>query len=196
MTNATDLTRSQIGQYAGFASRLAAILIDAGVVTLVSFLALVSTQFLLETFGFGCVSPTLQPGIECRDVDFPVFFRTVAIVLEAIALPVGVLFTPLLTGFYALFFWAMTGQTPGKAFMGIRVVRMDGGMMNWLYSFRRLLGYGLSVLTFFGGFAWILVDEQRRGLHDRFAGTCVVYSWDARPDERFLVDALRRLRRQ
>jgi uncharacterized RDD family membrane protein YckC len=39
----------------------------------------------------------------------------------------------------------------------------------------------------------VLVDDRRRAWHDRLAGTAVVHSWRARPDEAFLRDAIDRL---
>ena len=185
--------QSQIGQYAGFFSRLLATAIDAGVIALLSFLTLVSTRLLLGTFGFDCVTTLNMP---CDAQNYGEFLRPIAITLETVAPFIGALFTPALAIFYLLFFWAHTGQTPGKAQMGVRVVRISGGMMSWPVAIRRLVGYGFSIAPFLLGFGWILVDDQRRGLHDRFAGTCVVYSWDARPDEHFLMEALRSLQRR
>ena len=81
---------------------------------------------------------------------------------------------------YALFFWGTTGQTPGKAVMGIRVVRFDGKPMTLWTSVRRIAGYGLSLAAVGIGFLVILADDRRRGWHDKIAGTCVIYSWKAR----------------
>jgi hypothetical protein len=40
--------------------------------------------------------------------------------------------------------------------------------------------FPLSFLLFGLGFLGILVQRERRALHDLIAGTAVVYSWDAR----------------
>jgi uncharacterized RDD family membrane protein YckC len=55
----------------------------------------------------------------------------------------------------------------------------------------RFAGYLLSALPFYLGFLWVLGPE-RRGFHDRLAGTEVVYTRRPRrkaprPDERSLV---------
>jgi uncharacterized RDD family membrane protein YckC len=38
----------------------------------------------------------------------------------------------------------------------------------------------LSIVVFGLGFIGILVQRERRALHDLLAGTAVIYSWDAR----------------
>jgi uncharacterized RDD family membrane protein YckC len=53
----------------------------------------------------------------------------------------------------------------------------------------------LSALPLFAGFLWVLIDDERRGWHDRFAGTQVVYAWEARMGQRF-AEVLRERRRQ
>jgi uncharacterized RDD family membrane protein YckC len=54
----------------------------------------------------------------------------------------------------------------------------------------RLAGYVISFATLFLGFLWIVVDNHRQGLHDKIAGTYVIYSWDALPNEQFLADLI------
>lgn len=189
----SELTRTQIGKFAGFFSRLFATGLDAAIIATLSFLSLLAARIILNTFGFDCVTALNMP---CAEQNYNTLLMPVATTLEFIAPIFGILFTPTLASVYLLFFWAHTGQTPGKAQMGVRVVRLDGEMMSWPTALRRLLGYGLSILPFLLGFAWILIDDQRRGIHDRIAGTCVVYSWDARPDEHFLMETLRSLQRR
>ncbi len=89
---------------------------------------------------------------------------------------------------YFIFFWTTVGQTPGKYILGLRVVSQDGKRLKLFQAVLRYLGYYLSGLPVGLGFFWILIDDQRRGWHDRLAGTCVIYVWDARPDERFLAN--------
>ena len=47
-------------------------------------------------------------------------------------------------------------------------------------AFLRLVGMTISAILLFTGFLLVLVDNRRRGLHDRIARTVVVYL----PDER------------
>jgi uncharacterized RDD family membrane protein YckC len=76
---------------------------------------------------------------------------------------------------YFAFFWTILGQTPGMRAMGLRVIAPTGRAPSRGQSARRLVGMAACVLTLGVGFLLILLDERRRGLHDRVAGTLVVY---------------------
>jgi uncharacterized RDD family membrane protein YckC len=72
-------------------------------------------------------------------------------------------------------FWALVGQTPGMRLLSIH---LDGGGSRELglrRAVKRLLGVGLSLRPAGLGFFAILLSPQRRGWHDRLAGTVVVY---------------------
>jgi uncharacterized RDD family membrane protein YckC len=78
---------------------------------------------------------------------------------------------------YFIFFWSTTGQTPGNRLMEIRV--RSGAADAPLTPGRaalRVLGAIVSALLLFLGFALILVEPRRRGLHDLIAGSVVVYA--------------------
>jgi uncharacterized RDD family membrane protein YckC len=66
------------------------------------------------------------------------------------------------------------------ALLGVRVVRADGSAIDPWRGVLRALVFPLSFLLFGLGFLGILVQRERRALHDLIAGTAVVYSWDAR----------------
>jgi uncharacterized RDD family membrane protein YckC len=53
-----------------------------------------------------------------------------------------------------------------------------------------LIGYLLGFVSLGFGFLWILVSDRRQGWHDLLAGTYVIYTWAARPDERFLAEEI------
>jgi len=72
----------------------------------------------------------------------------------------------------ALALWK--GRTPGKRLLGIRVERIDGDPLTTWDAFSRFGGYAACVFTGLLGFAQILWDANRQGLHDRIAGTVVV----------------------
>lgn len=76
---------------------------------------------------------------------------------------------------YFPWFWVKGGATPGMRIYNLRVVRdRDGGPIGWREAFLRLVGYWVSSVAFYLGFAWILIDKRRRGWHDLIAGTVMV----------------------
>lgn len=76
--------------------------------------------------------------------------------------------------------WALGGQTLGMAVFGIRVVDTDGSRIAARAAVIRTLALPLSIIAFGLGFLGILTNRQRKAWHDHFAGTVVVYDWDAR----------------
>ena len=82
---------------------------------------------------------------------------------------------PVIISLYNIVFWWLRGQTPGKWLLGLRVVALGGGKVTLGRAVLRFVGYLLSALPFYLGFLWILGSE-RRGFHDRLAGTEVVYT--------------------
>jgi uncharacterized RDD family membrane protein YckC len=76
---------------------------------------------------------------------------------------------------YFPWFWVKGGATPGMRIFNLRVVRdRDGGPIGWGEAFLRLVGFWVSSVVFYLGFAWILIDKRRRGWHDLIAGTVMV----------------------
>jgi uncharacterized RDD family membrane protein YckC len=81
---------------------------------------------------------------------------------------------PLAIAIYNVAFWCAIGQTPGKWLMGIRVVSLGGARVSIWRGVVRHVGYLVSALPCYLGFAWIL-GPARRGWHDHLARTEVVY---------------------
>jgi uncharacterized RDD family membrane protein YckC len=84
------------------------------------------------------------------------------------------LMTLLVIGYYT-FFWTLVGYTPGKAILGLKVVRKNGGKLSFGRSLLRFFSYWISMLPLFLGFFWVLWDSKRQGWHDKIAGTQVLY---------------------
>jgi uncharacterized RDD family membrane protein YckC len=84
-----------------------------------------------------------------------------------------------LFGYYA-YPWAVSGKSLGMSVLGIQVVAADGDDCSARSAMLRTVALPLSFLTLGIGFLPILFGRHRRALHDRIAGTAVVYSWDAR----------------
>jgi len=75
---------------------------------------------------------------------------------------------------------AVSGRTLGMAFVGLAVISKDGGDVSAGRALARTLVLPVSVALLGIGILTILVDRNRRALHDIVAGTVVVYSWNAR----------------
>jgi uncharacterized RDD family membrane protein YckC len=81
---------------------------------------------------------------------------------------------------YFSYQWTLSGKTVGMALVGIRVVTTEGRPVGARQAVVRTLVMPTSFLLLGLGFVGILVHRDRRAWHDRWAGTVVVYSWDAR----------------
>lgn len=155
MTTAQNLK----GHYAGFVSRLVAFAIDIAIVVIL----LIVGGWLIQT-----VNSFFQ-------LDLP--FELPPILLAVIA---GIS-AFLVSASYYIFFWTLTGQTPGKLLLGLRVVGMKNDQITLWQGIRRYIGYYISALALYAGYWWVLIDNRRQGWHDKLASTYVVYAWEARP---------------
>lgn len=73
---------------------------------------------------------------------------------------------------YFIFFWTLTGQTPGMRLLQLRVTRRDERPLGVLRSLVRFVGLLVSVVLIVGVLP-VLFDKRRRALHDFLAGTIV-----------------------
>ena len=82
---------------------------------------------------------------------------------------------------YYTYQWAVSGKTLGMAILGLQVVTTQGGPISGRQAVLRTLGLGFTLFITLGiGFIGIVFQHERRALNDYFAGTAVVYDWDAR----------------
>jgi len=73
------------------------------------------------------------------------------------------------------FIVAPKGQNPGKAVVGLRVIKMDGSAMNTGSMFvRGLLAWICGLIPLWLDPLWILWDRDAQTLHDKLADTVVV----------------------
>ncbi len=146
--------RAVASDHAGAVSRALAMLID-GVFVNLSFTAIVAVATLVDNaFGGGGGGAS------------------------NLAIAVGSTAWLSLGALYLVAFWSLAGQTPGMRFVGIR---LNVPRLPLRRSLRRLVGLGLSVLTFGIGFLGIVFGERRRAWEDRFSGTDVIYD-ERRPE--------------
>ncbi|MGD2077829.1 MAG: RDD family protein [Chloroflexota bacterium] len=162
-------TNSLLGNYAGFVSRLLALIVD---VALVVFVLAIGSSLLTTTVDV----------LDLREW-FDAAFTSAGQLTGWLTAINGLL---IVIG-YLVLFWLLTGQTLGMMLMGLRVVDHHGGRLSLWQVILRIIGYFIFPGIFFLGFFWILGDDKREAWHDKLARTYVVYAWDARPDETFLT---------
>jgi uncharacterized RDD family membrane protein YckC len=76
-------------------------------------------------------------------------------------------------------FWALVGQTPGMRFLSIHLDAGGSREIGLRRALRRIVAVPLSLLPLGLGFLAILLSPERRGWHDRIAGTMVLYDEEA-----------------
>jgi uncharacterized RDD family membrane protein YckC len=168
------------GYYAGFSSRAVAIIIDYAIIALVSAVVIAALAFFLSI-------PSVQRFTTWLNDVLPGINRLFDGLTSP---PFGAFFFLLFQYVYFVFFFSTTGQTVGKAIMGLRVVTIDGQRLGVRRSFIRALCYTLSLAPLGLGFLWVLGEDRRKAWHDKIARTYVLYVWDARYEENFLRNAV------
>jgi uncharacterized RDD family membrane protein YckC len=145
-----------MGRPAGFWIRLAAYSIDSFVVSLPMLVATGAWAFWLMEEG-GVVSLEVTPSMFL----LPIIGGVASLVFSIV---------------YPVYFWAVRGATPGKQVLGLKVLTMDGVTpIGWRRAMLRVMGYIINSMVAGIGFLLIAVSEDKRGLHDRLADTCVVW---------------------
>jgi uncharacterized RDD family membrane protein YckC len=138
--------------YAGVASRLLALAIDAGVVYGTLLVISAAIAFLVSVFESGD--------------------QTAGTVVIAL----GATVWALIAAAYLLILWSGAGRTMGMSFVAIRMLSEDGSEVRPGQAFRRLIWLLLAALPLFLGYWGVLFDLERRGWPDRRAKTVVCYA--------------------
>lgn len=142
-------------QVAGLGSRFIATLIDMILIILLEIAVIFAMILVMRAFG-----------------ESPLADRSSAWVIAIFGLVAWLFFW----GYYVFFEILWNGQSPGKRWAGLRVIRADGTPVTMSESFIRNLvrivdflpaTYGIGVITMF-------IDKQSRRLGDMAAGTLVV----------------------
>jgi uncharacterized RDD family membrane protein YckC len=76
---------------------------------------------------------------------------------------------------YFTMFGYLGGQTPGKMLFGIQVQSVALAPLSGGQAVLRALSYVFSSLFLGAGFFFMLLNKDRRALHDFIAGTRVVH---------------------
>lgn len=144
---------------AGFFSRAEALIIDLVILIIIQFVGSAFAQVIIRLLKFSGVLRAIIDTLE--NVTFQVTLGSIIVTLFVIG--------------YFTFFWSLVGFTPGKAILGLRVLKQDGERISFWRALVRLFGYWISALPIFLGFLWVLWDPKRRAWHDKIAGTQVLY---------------------
>jgi uncharacterized RDD family membrane protein YckC len=140
------------GHYAGAVTRLAAFVIDV---------ALAVGSFTIVSGTLGSVLRTVGIGARVG----------------------GAAFSAATLAWLFAYWWpstAVAGRTPGMAIVGLRIVTRAGAPLSGRRAFVRVLTLPLSFVLFGLGLLCIVLDRERRALHDMIAGSAVVYDWGDR----------------
>jgi uncharacterized RDD family membrane protein YckC len=156
--------REQRVRPAGFITRLIAFLVDIVILSLTVTLVVFFIQQIITFFGIDTLLNKWNITTSTSDY-LPTILRYLAIIL-----------TYLFSILYFSFFWFLTGYTPGKNLLGLKVIRTNGKKLTFWRCLLRAFCYYLSGLVFFLGFIWIILDRNRQGWHDKIVGTLVIYT--------------------
>ena len=109
---------------------------------------------------------------------FPILLSIYPDFLESEAFiqgPTDFLLSWIVPALYVIIFLNMKGATPGKMVMAIRVVdSRTFGKPSLGSLVVRYFGLFLSTIPLGLGFLWVAWDKEKRGFHDKLAGTAVI----------------------
>lgn len=143
-------------QVAGIGSRFLAAMVDTTIILLLQLVVLIAFFAILNASGGDLSVNQLAPWV-----------------IAALGLVAFLFFW----GYYIFFEMLWNGQSPGKRWMGLRVIQANGTPITLSESLIRNLArlvdllpaaYGIGIITMF-------IDQQSRRLGDLAAGTLVVY---------------------
>jgi uncharacterized RDD family membrane protein YckC len=164
--------RLQRKRFAGFFVRANAFIIDNLILAFFGVICL----YILSTAGMVDLNAVTE--IANQYVENP---TSTELVSKALDIPgVSTFFTifSIVQAIYFIVFHAIWAATPGKRLMHIHVETVDGKRISWAFSIFRFIASIITQATiyFWGlGYLIVLVDSQKRALHDFIARTRVVH---------------------
>jgi uncharacterized RDD family membrane protein YckC len=153
-------------EYAGFGSRLLAVIIDGLIIGAVSFVIQITV---------GIFSGILGASSQALDSSG---VQTGASIISMIISMVGGLVQFAISMGYSVYFIGKNGQTIGKKILNIKVVNPDTLLPVGYGSaaLREIIGKMLSSFVFSLGYLWMLWDDKKQTWHDKIAHTIVIKS--------------------
>jgi len=154
-------------KYAGFGMRMLASTIDC----VLSTMLLMPFYSIFERIhGSNAVQNMLASGVSIQNI--PRDQLVECLIRQAASLSLQML----IVAIAVLIFWFYKSSTPGKMLLRMKIVdAKTGGIPSKKQFLKRFFGYILSVLPIGIGFMWIYYDKKHQGLHDKLAGTLVIY---------------------
>jgi uncharacterized RDD family membrane protein YckC len=165
--------RMQRKRFAGFFVRANAFIIDNLI------LSVVGAIFLYSMSLAGMLDLNAVSEIVNQYIDNP---GSTDLVSKALDLPgMSTFFTiwSIVQAIYFIVFHAVWGATPGKKLLRIHVEMANGEKLSWAFSIFRFVASIVTqaTLIFYGlGYLIVLIDPQKRALHDFIAQTRVVHN--------------------
>jgi uncharacterized RDD family membrane protein YckC len=147
----------------GFWKRLAAALVDFGVVVPV---------WLIVTFIVSKIAGVHLPAKNMKLLDVDMWIDLVLAADSALVMGLVLLIAIGMT--YLLVFHITLGRTLGMRLLKMKVIDVYGDPPSPARCVARCAGYLAGVATLFLGFLWIGFDSEKRGLQDWIAGTYVI----------------------
>lgn len=139
---------------AGFWLRSVAFLVDGGMVALLATGGAMLVDLAVQIGGL--ISSAPETGLEWLDTTA----TSLLVVLIVLC--------------YFTLFVGFRGQTPGKMFLGLKIIRTTGEEVGYGKALVRWIGQCLGLLPLGLGFLMIAFSRRKQGLHDRLARTYVV----------------------
>jgi uncharacterized RDD family membrane protein YckC len=146
---------------AGFPRRLAAAIIDLGLLTAVTLIVVVIAALVLDVpipRGKALGPDLLLAGVLDRN----------PMAVGGLGLFLG------LGALYQIYFGGLVGQTVGKRCLRLRVISVRGTTPGPIRGIVRYVALLLAALPAGLGWLWCLFDREHRAAHDHLAGTYVI----------------------
>ena len=160
-------------RYAGFFVRANAFIIDNII------LSIFGALFLYVMSLAGMLDLTAVSEIVNQYIENPTSTELVSKALELPGMSTFFTIWSVVQAVYFIVFHAIWGATPGKKLLRIHVEMANGEKLSWAFSIFRFVASIVTqaTLIFYGlGYLIVLIDPQKRALHDFIAQTRVVHN--------------------
>ncbi|MFH1391959.1 MAG: RDD family protein [Candidatus Diapherotrites archaeon] len=144
-------------KYGGFLERLVALALD--------FIIVFGVLFILGISFAGIVNGLQNINPEIGEIAENVW---------EIIWPIVVILWLIFTQAYFIYFYKKTGQTYGKKWMNLKVVKTNGKKLSWKDATVRWIIEEFFLVVFKFVHLWIIFDSKKQGIHDKAAKTYVI----------------------